>query len=467
MLVALSLLSSQSVFSQSEISVPDSTQKQLRLERVEIEGNTKTNPEVILGLLRFEPDSVITADVIAKNRERLIESGFFANVKVYSSPGSQKGLIVVRIIVTEQFLPSLKLVAGLYEIDGWTLSPIAVRYDNFNGAGDLLGLDFKIGEYKGGVYFDYANRSLFRNRVPFGIQVKAELQDVIYYDKDPDPNGGLKRFKHGIKRVGANTNIGFGRTLYKGFYFQHRFEFVKTDSNTSGDRLVFDSLDSKIQKVVGKKRLSNLALYWYNDNRDDVFGPSSGNWTQAGVEMSAKVFGSSFNYFKFTVDFRKYLRAFSNNSVAFRFKVGYIPPKELPDGDFTTSAPFYEKFYIGGNNSVRGYESYSLSDVDGANKLVVLNAEYRIPLSRDVPKRNVWTLVAFADFATVASQDENLTVNETNVGVGFGVRVRLPIINIVGLDIGFPVTRKNRRELLDEELFGSNFNLHFSIGHTY
>jgi outer membrane protein insertion porin family len=91
--------------------------------------------------------------------------------------------------------------------------------------------------------------------------------------------------------------------------------------------------------------------------------------------------------------------------------------------------PVYEKFRLGGIDSVRGYEWGDIVPVDpatggdvGGDKMWLWNIEYRLPL---LQKEGVWALVFF-DAGNAFRKDDNWRSGARR-SVGFGIRWRSPM----------------------------------------
>jgi outer membrane translocation and assembly module TamA len=122
--------------------------------------------------------------------------------------------------------------------------------------------------------------------------------------------------------------------------------------------------------------------------------------------------------------------------------------------------PASERFFAGGDTTVRGWGQDQLGtpatlDLNGfpkgGNSVVVLNAELRVPVWRDVG------VVAFLDGGNVFRRIEDFDVSEIRGAAGFGLRYRSPV-GPLRLDLGFKLDRQtlpNGREERPTALFVS------------
>jgi outer membrane protein insertion porin family len=92
--------------------------------------------------------------------------------------------------------------------------------------------------------------------------------------------------------------------------------------------------------------------------------------------------------------------------------------------------PLYEKFYLGGINSLRGFERYSVSPKDpatgdqiGGTKMWVFTVEYQFPI---IPKAGLHGVV-FYDTGNVYADSDTWDINNMRSDAGLGVRWYSPM----------------------------------------
>lgn len=459
----------QSAFSQHV----DTTARILTVESIRFPAMSDLSDQSLAQLTGLQLNSSLDLEKMKMAKLRLKNSGFFKNVQILPQPGSEKGQIVVTIEAEKRKVPYLIFAAGLYDMDGWTITPIGVRQNIFNRSGEQLKFDFRIGGHIGsivggnvsGFYLEYANNGFNTSRLPFSIKAFIEKRGLVYYHTPPDTtHEKLQSYIHGIRRLGGSFTFDFSKIITRGLFVEFRMASVKADSGANalfaGNRLdlTYHLLPDAIQRDIEKHFFSSFDVYWYRDTRDNHVQPTRGKWTKIGADISSKAFGSDYNFIKYELDYRRYFRTYLQQTFAVRLRGAYIMQKT----DFLTRVPFYENYYLGGTNSVRGYLNYSLSPAEGANKFFVVNSEYRIPLISDQFPRNLLTGIIFLDVGNSWSGNQEIKItNHAGIGTGFGFRAKLPVINVIGLDIGFPLTRSSRKELVDD------FTLHFFLGYTF
>lgn len=166
------------------------------------------------------------------------------------------------------------------------------------------------------------------------------------------------------------------------------------------------------------------------DTRDHLYIPRKGAFHQASVQWFGKVLGSSSNFARYRLDFRKYVPAPFNGVLAgqglFTFTSGEVP--------FQYLSP------IGGGNILRGYLEARFRD----RHAMVYQLEYRVPL--------FWRVgaAAFAGAGKVAPTLEDLNFRGLHPAAGAGLRFRL---NDEGINLRIDMA-------LSEEMPGVYFSLY-------
>ncbi|MFQ6114995.1 MAG: POTRA domain-containing protein, partial [bacterium] len=118
---------------------PDST-RQLTIEHIEVTGITKTSRNVVFRYLTIQEGDVINPARVEANYRRLSQTNFFKEVDIYTRPGSEKGKVVVVIEVKERHWPYFQFEGGHSDLNGWYFVPASLRFDNFFGSGNFIGI---------------------------------------------------------------------------------------------------------------------------------------------------------------------------------------------------------------------------------------------------------------------------------------------------------------------------------------
>jgi outer membrane translocation and assembly module TamA len=129
-----------------------------------------------------------------------------------------------------------------------------------------------------------------------------------------------------------------------------------------------------------------------------------------------------------------------------------------------TDLPASERFFAGGDTTVRGFALDQLGTPQtldkgypsGGNAVIILNAEIRVPV------RGGLGVVGFLDTGNVFANTSDLRLTELRNTLGFGVRYKSPV-GPIRVDIGF----KTHRNEIAPGVLESRSALHISLGQAF
>jgi outer membrane protein insertion porin family len=187
------------------------------------------------------------------------------------------------------------------------------------------------------------------------------------------------------------------------------------------------------------------------DTRDSLLFTSRGNRTTLSTQWAG--LGGDINYFKLEGRMAHFIPTFEtlDQTLAIYARAGTA----IPYGDSDT-IPFYDRFYLGGPDSLRGYDYRDIGPRDaddatesiGGNTYTMLSFEYGFRIAEPLG------LVVFYDWGFVNEDDSDFS--PSNYADNWGVGARLMMMGSpLKLDLGFPITDPTG------EADGSQFNFSF------
>jgi outer membrane protein assembly factor BamA len=190
-----------------------------------------------------------------------------------------------------------------------------------------------------------------------------------------------------------------------------------------------------------------MGLVW--NTTDSPFYPTKGQILSLTVEQAGVIWGGAYRFLKITGEAKKYYQLGWDTVFASRLKFGLGDAIGADD-----RYPLFERFYAGGEKSVRGYGRRRLgplSDSDdplGGLSLLEGSLELRRPIWRELGG------AVFIDFGQVARQPFDSRIFNLNFSAGFGLSYNTPV-GPIRFDVGFPFQKPpNDRP----------WQIHFSIG---
>jgi outer membrane protein assembly factor BamA len=240
--------------------------------------------------------------------------------------------------------------------------------------------------------------------------------------------------------------------------FHPRFEhsFSRHLTGFVGYRLEYDHLDeidaATIQALGNIEKRGvlsgpSIGLLW--NTTDDLFTPTQGHILSVILDQAGKIWGGRFSFYKMTAEAKKYFLLGWETVLASRLKVGFADALGS-DRNF----PIFERFFAGGEKSVRGYGRRRLGPLSAADDPVggLSLVEGSIEL-----RRPIWGALGgalFLDFGQVSTRRFQFPVDDLRFAAGVGVSYLTPV-GPLRLDLGFPF-RPPRGDRA--------WQIHFSVG---
>jgi outer membrane protein insertion porin family len=255
------------------------------------------------------------------------------------------------------------------------------------------------------------------------------------------------------------------------------------------DRIFEARLDPEdkplIDRLFPQVLLSTFSGSVIRDTRDDPLGPTKGALIGVDADLAARAIGSEVGFAKVFTQGFIYRRLPGRRGVVFAagarlgladgFDRGVVQTDENgnpvigPDGEpvveIVSDLPASERFFTGGDTSVRGYALDRLGTPEtidrngfptGGNAVIVLNGELRVPVWHDIG------VVGFVDAGNVFHRVSDFDFSEIKPTTGVGLRYRSPI-GPIRVDIGF----KLDRQILPDGSLERLTAVHISLGQAF
>ncbi len=405
----------------------------LRLAQVELSGAGRTSLATVYKFLPLHPGQPIDQKALVEAVAALRQEGLFKSVSYYTKPGRERGRLILVLDVEEHGL-DFRWAAGNTDIDGWYLVPAMLAYDNAFGKGGLLDLQVRLGFRHGGYFLRYLQPRAGDGRNYWGARLSAITTDWPYF------SDGVE-FRHEVKTAALATV--FGRRYAENVLAEIglKFEGVKAEDHSEahtmsqdgsisqGDRIDEGNLPLAIQAAVGETYRTIFHADWQHDTRSKekrAGTPVSGIWGRLKGRYIFQETGGSFPGIQ--TDLRVY-RNIPGGVLAARLKGAWVGER----------AAFYDRLYLGGMYTVRGFSDTSLSAPGGDTWLFSGSMEYRSRILGD-HKGTKLAGVFFLDAGASGSSDSGDPYQGIAVGAGYGLRLRVWWLDWIGLDVGFPLT---------------------------
>ena len=212
-------------------------------------------------------------------------------------------------------------------------------------------------------------------------------------------------------------------------------------------------------------RIGSVSLSAVRSTRDDAFNPKRGTLVGLNGELALPALGSEVGFVKTFLQgfFYRQLPSSPRVVLAAGARLGLGLAEEL--GGDARDLPASERFFAGGDTTVRGFQLDRLGEPDtfdrdgtpiGGRAELILNGEVRLALWKDLG------VVGFIDAGNVYATVDNLSLGNLRAGTGFGVRYNSPV-GPFRFDFGFKLGTLRTYGPVKEDRFA----LHISIGQAF
>ena len=409
------------------------------LGRIYVDGLTQTKEIVISREMLLKEGDVLSASKVRRSVEKIYNLGFIDSVEPEIQPTEKPDVMDLSLNVAEGRPGMLSAGAGYSSIDQF-VGTFQVQHMNLLGRAQKLNLLWEFGATKQNYEISWTE--------PWFLNKPMSLGFSIFNTDRLLPYGTLtSAYREG--RKGGSVGLGPRLNDYLGLLFTYTYEDVS----------VFD-VDSSILASVAPTRdiTSSLTSQISYDTRDNYFDASRGSRNSLSVQLAGGPLGGSINFIKPTIKSSWFFPTFWKFVLSFNGTVSLVE-------NFSPSldVPIYERFYIGGADSVRGYQYRTeIGPTNGGKLLSAFNIEYKFPIVEE-KKKTMLQGVFFADMGGCWDNPGDFTFNigsgdyDMKTGVGFGIRFTTPVFPL-RLDWGYGLNHKTGEEV-------SQF--YFTIGNIF
>ena len=409
---------------------------QAYINRVLIQGNTKTRDKVIRRQLMVKPGQLFRRSAVVRSQREVFSLGYFEDVQLNYLPSDTLGNIDLIFEVKEKSVGQFQIGTTYGAVDGLA-GFVQIGWPNVMGRGQEANIKTEFSKRKFNIETGFTEPWLFDTPVSLGLNLYHTAYSYSNYDQ---------------KKTGFSLQMGRPVPFldYTRAYWSYSLERVNVYN--------MSALYSEYMKNQQWPRISSTTgLTLVRDSRDRPFNASEGTRSVARAEFAGGLLGGQVKYQKYELEYRYYHPLFWRLVGMFRTKSGMVDGYHDP-----TSVPVYEYFYIGGvgDDGVRGYPDRGLNP-QGGRLMWVNNLEVKYSFSPSVymlvfaDAGNSW--MSFSQFRSSVKDEPRKALYR---GVGLGIRMEVPMLGILGLDWGYGLDRARAG------LRGNN-EIHFQLGTTF
>jgi outer membrane protein insertion porin family len=408
------------------------------LNRVNIEGNTRTKDKVIRREVVVAPGDVFNTVRAETTKKRLENLGYFSKVETYPEETDVPGRKDLTILVQEKRTGSLSFGAGFSTVDQ-LVGFVELTQGNF----DLLNWPTFTG---GG--------QKFRVRLQYGTQRKDFLLNVVepyFLDRRLSLGGSLFYTEADYLSVDYNQrNYGFSFELRKpltSFMYAslaYQLQNVEIFNVSSGAPPTIKSQEG----TYTESKISSSLVF---DRRDNPLLTRVGQRITFSPYVSGGFLGGDTQIYGWDLEGSQYFRLKWDTILLFNGEIATVDT--WGNGPFV---PIFERLYLGGANNLRGFPYREIGPQQngepiGGQSMARLTVEWTFPIIEKARG------AIFYDSGFVNADPWKFDFSHLASDIGAGIRINLPI-GPMRLDYGYPLLR-------DGYHGGGHFN--FSVGYQF
>ena len=375
------------------------------VERINIAGNVRSQDKILRREFQMAEGDIFTLRKLQRSRQRLVNLGYFEKVDVTTAPGTDKTKILVNVDVTER-PTGVFSIGGGYSSQDSLLGTIDLSQNNFLGRGWQASVRLRAGANTQQGIISFTEPWLFDRPLAAGFDLFNTRRQFIEYDYDQ--LGGAVRMSHPFEEYWR----------WNALYRLSRDEITHIASTAS----------SQLQAEKGVSVTSLVQGAVSRDSRDNFQAPSRGGTVSLVADFAG--LGGDSQFVKTLASVAHYQPIWFDHILSGRLEGAH----GFGWGD--QELPLFERFYLGGSNSVRSYKSRQISPRDdageriGGTTSVLGNVEYIVPLPFNI------RAALFFDVGNVYGFGTKFDLTDLRMAIGGGLRWLSPF-GPIRVDYGF------------------------------
>ena len=397
-----------------DIDVQINEGPRMYIKSVFIEGLNGLDSSVVRREFVFKPGEPFNIRKVEKTQRRLLETGVFSFANILPTQVATSDTLVNLVVELRQFNPKeWKSAGGYYPIE------------YFEGSEPVPGVGGEIG---------WRNRRILKTSTNFSTQITSEFPiefEIIY----PKLKWNFDFSNQWFLGMRLPTRLNFYYETFRGYGYEqaiHRFgveevntfKFMDWSSMEFGFRI--EKFIQPEEEIFSSDIEQRTAYYSLNIlNADSPLIPKEGYRIEGLFSQTGGALGGNYHFYKGDLGFSLYFNPVGDIVLAGRIKAGQIWGWNEDYLDIR-----YDKFYLGGSTSMRGWPTLRFKEVlnsddelvpQGGLSRLLMNFEVRFPL--------FWIIGGelFVDGGVLDNSFTELSNNNIRWNSGIGITVMTPL----------------------------------------
>ncbi|MEN8141003.1 MAG: outer membrane protein assembly factor BamA [Thermodesulfobacteriota bacterium] len=396
----------------------------VHVNRILIRGNDRSRDKVIRREIALGEDDIYNAAAIKASTQRLKRLDYFEEVNITPEGTPEDEAMDVLVEVKEKSTGTFSIGAGYSSVDDLMFMG-EISQNNFLGRGQRLALSANVGGKNTRYNLSFTEPHLNDSQLLFGFDIYSWEREYDYYTKTA--TGGAVRFGYPLwKKWRGYWSVGTDKSKV--------FDPEITAINDNGTpdvpdddtpRYYDETNEDEWATLQAIQRTNFITLGTARDTRDRRYGPKRGSRHVISTKHAGGFLQGDAAYTKIEGSTSWYFPIAKNLVFHSKFATGYVHENE------EMGLPNYERFFLGGLSTVRGFDNAKISPVDpldptiriGGNKMCYTNQELIFPLFKDAGLDGV----IFFDAGNSWDDGVDMDFSDLRYGAGGGFRWMSPM----------------------------------------
>ena len=413
-----------------DITVKMEEDKQYFLGRINFTGNDSTRDKVIRREIYMNEGEVFNTEALKMSIKRVNQLGYFKPME--GAPDirpseSADNKVDVTFKVEEQNRNQFTFGGGVSGLEG-TFINASFSTTNFLGAGETFQVYLQTGR-RSKNYSLSVSEPYFLDR-PITAGVDLFRRKITYYSY-ANVSGYTQ------ESTGASLVTGFLVGKWSRAFLNYTYEIIKLSEADpadltdpflpgAGGGINFGpQYDPLLYGDFGQRKESRITPNLVYNTVDSPFTPRAGMRHTVTVMFAGGPLGGTVDYIRPNLEAIVYKPIGRKMSLGVRAEAALI----APFGD-TKVLPLYQRYFLGGETQVRGYQIRSIGPVDsqgralGGDKFGLFNAEYYFDVFG--PLR----ALLFFDAGAAFLEGDPIRLEDFRISTGAELRFIMPVLNV-------------------------------------
>jgi outer membrane protein insertion porin family len=410
-----------------DIVVKMEEDKQYFLGKITFTGNDQTRDKVIRREMYMNEGEVFNTEALKMSIKRVNQLGYFKPMEgapdIRPSPDADNK-VDVTFKVAEQNRNQFTFGGGVSGYEGAFLNA-SFSTMNFLGAGETVSVAAQTGSRTKNYSFSVSEPYFLDRPITAGLSVYLSRITYLSY--------GTTVVGYGQQTQGLGLTSGFSVGGFSRVFASYTYQIIDIYNvdldnlgSTYGSGSALTAIDPDYFGGTGRRFESGINPSYVRNTVDNPFTPRAGSRYTASFQFVGGPLQGTVNYMRPTIELVRYQPFGRRMALGVRGEAAYI----RPFGD-TVTIPYYQRYFLGGETQIRGYNVRSVAPYDaltktsvGGDKFLLFNAEYYFDVFG--PLR----VLLFFDAGQAYAPGQGFNWRTMSTSTGVEARFVMPVLNV-------------------------------------